>query len=130
MADYLPVYTPGQAVPFTASAAVTGGTLAAVSGDGTVGPAGASSAKVVGVFAHDAGSGVRVTVWCRGPVHEVVNSGGVTAGDQLVSAASGQVASLAAASTAVAADINAARSVVGIALNTATTGNKVRYVAL
>jgi hypothetical protein len=129
MADYLPVYTPGQAVPFTTSAAVTGGTLAAVSGDGTVGPAAAGSAKVVGVFACDAASGVRVTVWCRGMVHEVVNSGGVTAGDQLVSAANGQVATKAAASGATAGDINDARSIVGVALNTATTGNKVRYVA-
>ena len=129
MADYLPVYTPGQAVSLTTSAAVTGGTLAAVSGDGTVAAAGAGSAKVVGVFACDAGSGTRVTVWLRGPVHEVVNSGGVTAGDQLVSAASGQVATLAVASGATAGDINSARSVVGIALNTATTGLKVRYVA-
>jgi hypothetical protein len=129
MADYLPVYTPGQAVSLTTSAAVTGGTLAAVSGDGTVGPAAAGSAKVVGVFACDAGSGTRVAVWLRGPVQEVVNSGGVTAGDQLVAAASGQVATLAAASTAVAADINSARAVIGIALNTALTAVKVRYVA-
>src|SRR4051812_40814787 len=124
MADYLPVYTPGQAVSLTTSASVTGGTLAAVSGDGTVAAAPAGSAKVVGVFACDAGSGTRVAVWLRGPVQEVVNSGGVTAGDQLVSAASGQVATLAVASGATAGDINSARSVLGVALNTATTGNK------
>lgn len=129
MSDYLPIYSPGTAVPMTTSAVVTGGTLAAVSGDGTVGPAAAGSAKVVGVFANDAASGVRVTVWCRGPVHEVVNSGGVTAGDQLVSAAAGQVATKAAAATAVAADINDARAIIGVALTTALTATKVRYVA-
>lgn len=128
MGDYTPVYDSKGS--FTTSAVVVGGTLAAVSGDGTVATAGASAANVIGVFAHDAGSGKRVTVFLRGPVHEVANSGGVTAGAQLASAASGKVASLAAAATAVAADINAARSVVGIALTTAIDGALVRYVAL
>ncbi|MGI5171880.1 hypothetical protein ACQEU3_46815 [Spirillospora sp. CA-253888] len=130
MADYLPIYLPGQAVPMTTSASVTGGTLAEVTGDGTVGPAAAGSAKVIGTFGTDAASGARVTVYCRGAVHEAVNSGGVTAGAQLVSAANGQVASKAAASGATAGDINDARSIVGIALTTATTTNKVRFVAL
>ncbi|MFC9973552.1 hypothetical protein ACFVH6_21925 [Spirillospora sp. NPDC127200] len=130
MADYLPIYLPGQAVPMTTSAAVTGGTLAEVTGDGTVGPAAAGSAKVIGYFGFDAASGARVTVYCRGPVHEVVNAGGVTAGAQLVAAAGGQVASKAAASGTTAGDINDARSIVGIALTTATTTNTVRFVAL
>jgi hypothetical protein len=128
MADYIPVYEDEGS--FTTSAAVTGGTLAAVSGDGTVGPAGATSAAVIGVFAADAASGARAMVFLRGMVHEVVNSGGVTAGAQLVSAATGKVASLAATATFTATDINNARSIIGIALTTATDGLKVRYVAV
>lgn len=128
MADYVPVFE--DEASFTTSAAVTGGTLAAVSGDGTVGPAGASSAAVIGVFSADAASGARVMVFTRGMVHEVVNSGGVTAGAQLISAAAGKVASLAATATFTATDINNARSIVGIALTTATDGLKVRYVAV
>lgn len=128
MGDYVPVYE--NKGSFTTSAVVTGGTVAAVSGDGTVGPAAAGSAKAIGVFAHDAASGARVTIHLRGPVQEVVNAGGVTAGDQLVSAAAGKVATKAAASGAAAGDINDARSIIGIALVTAADTVKVRYVAL
>lgn len=128
MADYVPVYQ--DEASFTTSATVTGGTLAVVSGDGTVGPAGAGAANVIGVFGHDAASGKRVTVFLRGPVHEVANSGGVTAGAQLISAAAGKVASLAAASGNAAADINAARQVIGIALTTAADLALVRFVGV
>jgi hypothetical protein len=130
MADYLPVYREGDAITLSASATITGGTVVEVSGSGTVGPAGAGSLKVVGVAAFDAASGARVTVYGRGMVHEVVNSGGVTAGDQLITAAAGKVATLAAASGNAAADINAARQVIGIALTTAADTLKVRYLAV
>jgi hypothetical protein len=84
MADYTPVF-PGGVLPFTAtvSAAVTGGQLLEVSGNGTVAPAGAASAKVVGVAAHDVDSGGSVTVIpLAGVVHEfVAGTSGVTAGD-------------------------------------------------
>jgi len=103
----------------TTSATVTAGQLLIVSGDGTVGPAGALAANVVGVACHDAASGALVTYVPRGPVHITVNSGGVTAGDQLASAASGLVATLPAAAAALAADINKAREVLGVALTTA-----------
>lgn len=129
MADYTPVYTPGQAITLTASATITGGQLVEVTGSGTVGPAGATSGKSVGVAAQDASNGARVTVYAGFTVHEVIASGTVTAGDQVVPAAAGQVSSLAAASGAVAADINNARAVVGVALTTATNGNKVRYIS-
>jgi hypothetical protein len=128
MGDYTQVYNVEGS--FTTSAAVTGGTLAVVSGDGTVATAGAGAANVIGVFASDAGSGKRVTVILRGPVHEVANSGGVTAGAQLISAAAGKVASLAVASGAAAADINAARQVIGVALTTAADLALVRYVGV
>ncbi|MER7131250.1 capsid cement protein [Streptosporangium saharense] len=129
MSDYIPVYTPGEAIGVTTSAAVTGGQLVAVSGNGTVAPAGASSAAVIGVAAHDAASGARLTVWARGTVHESTASGAITAGAQLASGAAGTVAALAAASGAVAADINNARAVIGVALTTAADTAKVRWMA-
>ena len=45
MAEYLPLYKPGQALTLKASAAITGGQLLAVSGSGTVAPAGAAAAN-------------------------------------------------------------------------------------
>lgn len=129
MSDYLPVYTPGEAIPMTASASITGGQLVAVSGNGTIAPAGASSAAVVGVAGHDAASGGRVTVYARGVVHESTASGAITAGAQLASGAAGTVASLAAAAGTTAGDINNARAVIGVALTTAADTAKVRWMA-
>lgn len=131
MADYLPVYTPGEAVPMTASATITGGQLVAVSGTGTVGPAGAASGAVVGVAGHDAASGTRVTVYARGVVHESTASGAITAGNQLTAGASGTVVALAAMAAGAAdeGDVNAARAVVGVALTTAADTTKVRWMA-
>jgi hypothetical protein len=98
MADYTPVYE-GGAKPFTgtASAAVTGGRLAAVSGDGTLGHAAVDSAIVVGVFAHDAGSGARVSVWpLSNVVHEITAPGAVAQAVAIVAAANGEIAAAAA----------------------------------
>lgn len=124
MADYVPVYT-GGVDPFsaTASAAITGGQLVENTGVNTVGPAGAASTKVVGVAAFDVASGGRVTVFPLAPViHEVTASGTVTAGDGVAAAASGQVATVAVATGA------AAGTLIGTAVTTATTGNKVRFI--
>ena len=83
MADYTPIYT-ANLLPHTAttSAIVVGGQLLEVTGSGTVGPAAAGSLKVVGVAAHDAPSGGRVTVHpIASVIHQfVAGSGGVTAG--------------------------------------------------
>jgi Uncharacterized conserved protein (DUF2190) len=116
MAEYLPIYKPGQALTLKASAAIVGGQLVAVTGVGTVGPAGAASAAWVGVAAFDAATNDNVTIHCDG-VQSLTASGTVTAGDTVISAAAGQVATGAAATPA---------AFVGLALNTATTGNKVR----
>ncbi|HKN57153.1 MAG TPA: capsid cement protein [Amycolatopsis sp.] len=130
MADYTPVYQPGTAISLTASATVTGGQVVMVSGSGTVAPATtAGQLKRCGVAAFDAANGAGVTVFGFGTVHETVNNGGVTAGDLLVAQDTGNVATLAAAGGATAADINSSRAVIGIALTTATTGNKVRWMA-
>jgi hypothetical protein len=96
MADYAPLFMPGDVITCTTSEAVTGGRLAAVSGNGTVGHAGADSAAVIGVFTTNAASGAQVGVHGRGQVHVSVNSGGVTAGARVNAAATGLVASAAA----------------------------------
>lgn len=103
----------------TASATVTADQLLAVSGDGTVGPAGAASAAVVGIALADAASGAAVRMLCFGPVISVINSGGITAGAKVVAAASGQVATIGA---------NTFEKIVGTALTTATTGLAIRVV--
>jgi hypothetical protein len=98
MADYTPVFANGTA-PWTlqASAAVTGGRLVEVSGNGTVAPAGAASTKVVGVAAFDAASGAKVDVWpLAGLTHRVLGAGAISAGDNLASGAAGVVAPIAA----------------------------------
>lgn len=83
MSDYTPVQTANLLpITSTASASIVGGQLVEVTGSGTVGPAAAGSIKALGVAAHDAANGVRVTVHpLAGVVHEfVAGSGGVTAG--------------------------------------------------
>lgn len=124
MSDYLPRFKPGQAFTSTTSAAVTGGRVLAVSGAGTVAHAGAASAAVVGVAGFDAASGAKVTIF-RGGVQRLVASAAITAGDQVITAAAGKVASLAAASGNTAGDINAARQVIGVALTTASADGDV-----
>lgn len=123
MADYTPIYSGGR-LPFTstASAGITGGQLVAVSGTGTVGPAAADSAAVVGVAAHDAATGAQVTVHpLVGVVHELVaGSGGITAGAGVkVGVTSGAVLALAAGTF----DLR-----VGIALTTASAAAKVQVL--
>jgi len=118
MADYLPRYTPGDAITQTASAAITGGRLVEVSATGTVATAAADSAKVVGVAAADvAASGDRLLCFPvrGGGVHKLVASGAITAGEGVVSDTGGKVKS---ATTATAA---AAGTLLGIALTTTTT---------
>jgi hypothetical protein len=98
MADYTPVITNGTA-PWTlqASAAVTGGRLVEVTGNGTVGPAGAASLKVLGVAAFDAATGAKVDVWpLAGLTHKITASGAIAAGDNLAAGAAGVVSPIAA----------------------------------
>jgi hypothetical protein len=116
MAEYLPVNTPGQALVSSASASITGGQLLAVSGSGTVAPAGAATQAWVGVAAFDVASGDLVTVYAGG-VQELTASGAITAGAAVVSGAAGTVASSATP---------AAATQVGVALTTAADGAKVR----
>ena len=124
MADYTPLYS-GGVTPFTrtTSGAVTGGQVVVASGVNTVAAAGAGSLVVVGVAAHDAASGAKVAVWpIANCIHEVVTTGTVTALDGVITAATGTVGTAAIATAA------AAGTLIGTALNTATTGNKVQFL--
>lgn len=114
MAEYAPIYKPGVAIPVTVSADTVGGNVLAVSGSGTVAPTAAASAKVVGVASNDIANGSQGTMFGRGPVHRLIASGTVTAGDSVEAAAAGKVAT----HTVGTNDANA----FGIALTTATTG--------
>lgn len=124
MSEYTPIFDKG---PFTTttSAIVAGGTLLEVSGSGTAATAAANSLKVVGVAAFDAASGVQMTVHRFG-IQELIASGGITAGDELVAATGGKVSTLAAVTTPTAADVTNTRAIVGVALTTATDTNKVQ----
>jgi hypothetical protein len=118
MADYIPLYDAGDTITLQASATIVGGQLLMMTGDGTVGPATALTTAWIGVAAFDAASGAKVTVY-RDAVHKLTASGAITAGDQVAAAAAGAVATLPAAAAAAAADVNKARAVVGVAINTA-----------
>lgn len=111
MADYLPKFTPGQAVTFTAGAtAVVGGRLVELSTANTVVPAGADSAKVIGVAGFDAKTGEHVTVYTRaGGIHRLVASAAIAVGAKVIAAADGEIAT-----------IGAGANPVGIALTAAT----------
>jgi predicted RecA/RadA family phage recombinase len=117
MAEYLPAKEPGRDFTMTASATITGGQLLLVSGSGTVAPTSAATASWLGVAENDAASGALVTVFTGG-VQLLTASGSITAGANVEAAASGQVAS----HTNGTNDVN----IVGLALTSATNGNKVQ----
>lgn len=112
MAEYLPVNTPGQALVFTASAAITGGQLLSVSGNDTVAPSAAAATSWIGVAAFDAVTGDRVTVYAGG-VQELTASGAIPAGALVASAAGGAVTA--------AGETPAAGAIVGVAVSTAAS---------
>jgi hypothetical protein len=70
MAEYIPIFKPGQAITLKASASITGKQVVAVSGSGTVAPAGAASTAFVGVAGFDAATNDNVTIYAGG-VQEV-----------------------------------------------------------
>lgn len=92
MADYAPKYLYADQINGTTSAAVTGGQLLVVSGDGTVGPAGdGADVTFIGVAAMDAASGARVSYIPRGKVHVTSTAGAVVAGAGVSAGAAGTV---------------------------------------
>lgn len=124
MSDYTPIHS-GGAIPFTTttSGVVVGGTLVVQSGNFTVATAGAGSALVVGVAAHDAASGAKITVWpIRNVTHEITSTGTIASMDGVISGAAG------VAATAVVATAAAAGTLLGIAEGPATGGAVVRFL--
>jgi predicted RecA/RadA family phage recombinase len=91
MSEFSPLFKPGAEFTRLTSAAVTGGEVLVVSGEGTVAPSSAASAAVLGVAAFDAASGEYVTVITAGVVN-VDASGAISAGASVAAAASGAVA--------------------------------------
>lgn len=102
----------------TASATVTADQLLEVTGDGTVGPAGAASTSVVGLALAGAASGAAVRMLCFGPVLSIASTGAITAGAKVVAGAAGVVATIGAGTF---------EKIVGTALTTAS-GNVVKVV--
>lgn len=124
MADYTPIHS-GGAVPLTltASADVVGGRLVLSSGNFQVAPATAASTAVLGVAAHDALAGAKVTVWpLKNVTHEITSTGTIAAADGIVAGAAG------VAATASVATAAAAGTLLGKALAAATGGAVVRFL--
>lgn len=119
MADYTPLYLPGDAYTTTASAAISGGQLCAVTGADTVGPTSAAGPAYIGVALFDAPSGGRVTLALGKVIHETTAAATVTAAQTLEAAASGQVTP----HTNGTNDTN----IVGVAMSSAASGAKVRW---
>jgi len=142
--DYSAVNIPGNRISLVASGAVVGGDPLEVAGNGTVQKcATVGSPKYVGIAAHDAASGGRVTVTACAPIFDGPADGTVTAGDQVTpsTVAARQVKTLpvsaidtgstfiqATVNAAINAGLNAARGFCGVALTTATDGNTVRWI--
>jgi hypothetical protein len=93
MGDYTPVNSDMAAFTMTAGAAITGGQLVSVTGTNTVSPS-AGGDRAIGVAAHDAPSGGRLSVYILGgQIHEAVikNTSVLAPGGGVIAAASGQV---------------------------------------
>lgn len=83
---------PGDVSTFKAASAITGGQLVELTAnDFEVQPAGADSAKCVGVALHNAATGEKLSV-ARVGIYYLTASGAVSGGDQLECAAAGAVA--------------------------------------
>lgn len=127
MSDYTPVTSDQAAFTSTASAGISGGQVLQVSGNGTVAPCTANTQRAIGVAASDTPSGGRVTYYLLpGMIHEAVNNnaGTITAGAAITAGASAGV------DTGTLATVAAAGTLIGIALTTATTGSKVRFLGV
>lgn len=118
---YAPLFFPGDEFSSVTSATVTAGQLLYVSGDNTVAPTTAATAAWVGVAAQAAASGAGVTVYTEG-VHILAASGAITAGDLVIPAAAGAVATIGSATATTDSQI------VGVAL--AAAANNLVTVAL
>lgn len=135
---------PGTAQTLGAGGTIAGGDLVTLSAASTVIKAAAlASTSYIGVAAHDATSGTKVTVHILKAVFDSIADGTVTTGDQVTTTntANRQVKSLAASAqdvtgtptqttinNAINGAVNAARAVIGIAITTASDNTIVRWI--
>jgi len=134
--DYVPPWLPGRVLTLSLSGSCVGGDFLEVAGDGLVAVCVTAASRafigVAGMNVPSPGPG-RVTVYGRGPVHESVCDGPVTAGQQVVTSATPgrQVAAVAApASPPTQADVNNSRAILGIALTSAPDAVKCRWMQI
>lgn len=126
MGDYSPVNI-ADATPFTktAGAAITGGQLVSASGDEQVSPS-TTGDHSIGVAAHDAVSGQRVTVWpLPGIIHEIMPQGvvAISAGNPVIAGTTGFV------NTGSLATVAAAGTLLGTCTRSGTGGtSKARFI--
>lgn len=90
MPAYLPQYSPGLAVTYTAAEDIIGGRVVEIVGDRQIQHAVAGSVKTVGVAAQDVEAGETVTVYSGG-VQRPVAAGAIAAGDRVSAATDGKV---------------------------------------
>jgi len=119
---------PGVTATVTAGAAISGGNLVRLTANRTVIPtASTAQAQVMGIAIYDAANGATNAVVATDGVWPATAQGAVASGDDLTSGSvAGSVATLAAAGTATAADINNARNIIGRAWEAITNGSQGR----
>lgn len=126
MSDYTPVSSDQAAYTATAGAAITGGQLVTASADLAVSPS-TTNDRSIGVAAHDAPSGGRVTVYVLpGMIHEVVVQGVLVlaAGNDVIAGTTGTIKAGTLATDA------AAGTLLGICVKGATGPAKARFIGL
>lgn len=99
MGDWLPRFSYEKPVPMTTSAAVTGGQLVYISGNGTVAPTSGASTLAFGIAAMDDAIGGNVITVYRACIGTIAASGSIAAGAAIIPAASGAVATIASDTT-------------------------------
>lgn len=112
MANVTEYHSPADRLTYTATATITGGQLVELTGDRTIGPAGAGSVKCVGIAMQDCAVGAKVGVASEG-VWPVVSGGVITAGMRLKCGAAGVAVPFVTDASGLVALPN---SIVGIAL--------------
>lgn len=96
MADYIPIFKPGEDITQTVGAtAVVGGNLVKLSAANTVVPTTAAGSDWLGVATQDAAVGAKVGV-TSGGVQELVASAVIAVGAMVVPAAAGKIATVGA----------------------------------
>ena len=95
MSDFLPLYFPGDKLPVVTSAAVTAGQVLVVSGSNTVAASTAAAIPIGIATSDDLVGGNQIVALCAG-VAVLGATGSIAAGDAVVPATAGTVATIGA----------------------------------